>query len=133
MTIDRIPPQACLNYSLVLEKDSVPTSETFVRLQPTGMPSLRVDGNSTLANTDLRVEDDPANANCQPWRYQFRCTPTGWSHLLHLKNASSSSTAGKCHVRRMIPSNAHISTPFFRTTVVFSWQPPSKFLEVCIN
>jgi hypothetical protein len=99
--IDRIPPQACLDYSLVLEKDSVPTSETFVRLEPTGIPSLRVDGNSTLANTDLRVEDDPANANCQPWRYQFRCTPTGWSHLLHLKNGSSS-TAGKWHFRTML-------------------------------
>ncbi len=36
-----------------------------------------------------------------------------------------------------LPSNAHISTPFFRKTVFFSkiflGKPPSKFLEVCPN
>jgi hypothetical protein len=36
-----------------------------------------------------------------------------------------------------IPSNAHISTPFFQKTVFFSkiffGKPPSKFLEVCLN
>ena len=37
----------------------------------------------------------------------------------------------------LLPSNAHISTPFFRKTVVFSkiclGSPPSKFFEVCLN
>ncbi len=40
-----------------------------------------------------------------------------------------------------VPSNAHISTPFFHKTVFFSkiffgkpgTKPPSKFLEVCLN
>ncbi len=36
-----------------------------------------------------------------------------------------------------VPSNAHISTPFFQKTVFFSkicfGDPPSKFLEVCLN
>jgi hypothetical protein len=36
-----------------------------------------------------------------------------------------------------LPSNAHISTPFFQKTVFFSkiffGEPPSKFLEVCLN
>jgi hypothetical protein len=36
-----------------------------------------------------------------------------------------------------VPSNAHISTPFFQKTVFFSkiffGKPPSKLLEVCLN
>ncbi len=36
-----------------------------------------------------------------------------------------------------VPSNDHISTPFFQKTVIFSkicfGSPPSKFLEVCLN
>ncbi len=37
----------------------------------------------------------------------------------------------------VLPSNAHIATPFFQKTVFFSkiflGKPPSKFLEVCLN
>jgi hypothetical protein len=37
----------------------------------------------------------------------------------------------------LLPSNAHISTPFFHKTVFFSkmffGKPPSKFLEVCLH
>ncbi len=37
----------------------------------------------------------------------------------------------------LIPSNGHISTPFFQKTVFFSkiffGKPPLKFLEVCLN
>jgi hypothetical protein len=36
-----------------------------------------------------------------------------------------------------VPSNAHISTPFFHKTVFFSkifcGKPPSELLEVCLN
>jgi hypothetical protein len=41
------------------------------------------------------------------------------------------------HQERNIPSNAHISTPFFQKTVFFSkiffGKPPSNFLKVCLN
>jgi hypothetical protein len=41
------------------------------------------------------------------------------------------------HNKRKLPSNAHISTPFFQKTVflskIFFGKPPSKFLEVCLN
>jgi hypothetical protein len=51
------------------------------------------------------------------------------------KNSTTFSCISFCKLR--IPSNAHISTPFFQKTVFFSkicfGKPPSKFLEVCLN
>ncbi len=32
-----------------------------------------------------------------------------------------------------VPSNAHISTPFFHISKIFIGKPLSKFLEVCLN
>jgi hypothetical protein len=58
-----------------------------------GVPTILVQGNDSLAKTDLQVEDDPANANCQPWRYQFLCAPQGQRHQ---RSNASLSPAGKC-------------------------------------
>ncbi len=50
-------------------------------------------------------------------------------------NAITRNVLNKAYL--MVPSNAHISTPFFQKTVFFSkiffGKPPSNFLEVCLN
>ncbi len=55
--------------------------------------------------------------------------------LEHLSLPRSYLPFGKSCV--LIPSNAHISTPFFQKTVFFTkicfGNPPSKFMEVCLS
>ncbi len=63
-------------------------------------------------------------------------SPPCWCVLLfYLVPAVQPGHADLQHLK-YLPSNGHISTPFFQKTVFFSkicLVPPSKFLEVCLN